>query len=166
MADLPEERTTIEPPFTHCGVDMFGPFQVKEGRKHIVRYCAIFTCLSTRAIHLEVTHKLDTDSFILALRRFLSTRGKIRSIRSDNGRNFTGTNNEFKRALQEMDDQKIKNFLLSESCDWIKWNFNTPNASHMGGVWERQIRSVRSILVSLMKTYSLKYQSYYLIQIT
>ena len=153
MADLPNERTNTAPPFSHCGVDMFGPFQIKDGRKQVSRVCAIFTCFTTRAIHLEVTNKLDTDPFILALRRFLSTRGKVRTIRSDNGRNFVGANNEFKKALGEMDNSKIKSYLLSESCDWIQWDFNTPNASHMGGIWERQIRSVRNILTSLMKSH-------------
>ena len=153
MADLPTERIVAVTPFSHSGVDMFGPFHIKDGGKLLMRYCAIFTYFSSRAIHLETTNKLDTDSFILALRRFLSTRGKVRTIRSDNGRNFVGTNNEFKKALSEMDDSMIKSFLLSETCDWITWEFNTPDASHMGGVWERQIRTVRGILTSLMKSH-------------
>jgi len=103
---------------------------------------------------LEVTYKLDTDSFILALRRFIATRGSISSIRSDNGRNFVGAVNEFKQALKEFDDTKISSYLHSESCDWITWNFNTPEASHMGGVWERQIRTVRGILTSLLKSHN------------
>ena len=145
MADLPIDRTAEVSPFSHCGVDMFGPFQIKEGRKVHKRYCAIFTCFSSRAIHLEATNKLDTDSFILALRRFLSTRGKVRTMRSDNGGNFVGADNEFKKAWKEMDQTKISSFLQAEMCDWITWEYNTPNASHMGGVWERKIRTVRSI---------------------
>ena len=153
MANLPLDRTAEVTPFAHSGVDMFGPFNVKEGRKVHTRFCAIFTCFSSRAIHLETTNKLDTDSFILALRRFVATRGKVRTIRSDNGRNFVGTNNEFKKALKELDDTKIAMYLQAEACDWIKWDFNTPNASHMGGVWERQIRTVRSILTALLKSH-------------
>ena len=70
MTDLPTDRTIDEPPFTNCGVDMFGPFLIKEGRKDLKRYGALFTCLSSRAVHTECTCSLETDSFIQALRRF------------------------------------------------------------------------------------------------
>ena len=152
MADLPEERTTCaEPPFTYCGADMFGPFITKEGRKELKRYGVIFTCYSCRGVHIEMTASLDTDAFILALRRFLSRRGPVRSIRSDNGGNFIGVEEEMRKGLQEMDMEKIRKFLLDHSCDWIQWEKNPPESSHMGGVWERQIRTVRSVLSSLLK---------------
>ena len=81
MGNLPESRTVVpEAPFTHCGVDMFGPFLIKEGRKEMKRYCAIFTCFSLRAIHIETTESMDTDSFILALRRFLNRRSPVKFI--------------------------------------------------------------------------------------
>ena len=54
IADLPEERSSDAAPFTYVGMDMFGPFVNKEGRKELKRYGAIFTCLASRAIHLEV----------------------------------------------------------------------------------------------------------------
>ena len=154
MADLPEERFATEPPFTYSGMDMFGPFYVKEGRKQIKRFVVLFTCLSSRAIHLESTASMATDSFIQALRRFLARRGSVREIISDNGKNFVGAENEFKRAYKEMNHNKISEFLLSESCDWILWKKNPPSASHMGGVWERQIRSVRSVLTALLREHS------------
>ena len=153
MANLPTERTLEVAPFSYSGVDMFGPFSIKEGRKVHKRYCALFTCFSSRAVHLETTNKIDTDSFILALRRFLSTRGRVRTIRSDNGGNFVGASNEFKKSWKEMDHSKVTSYLQTEMCDWINWDKNTPNASHMGGVWERQIRTVRSILASLLKSH-------------
>jgi hypothetical protein len=152
MADLPEKRIACsEPPFTYCGADMFGPFLVKEGRKELKRYGLIFTCYSCRGVHIETTTSLDTDSFILALRRFLSRRGPVRSIRSDNGGNFVGVEEEMKKAVQEMDHDRIRTFLLEQSCDWIEWEKNPPESSHMGGVWERQIRTVRNVLSSLLK---------------
>ncbi len=86
MADLPLKRLAdVEPPFTYCGLDMFGPFIVKEGRKELKRYGIIFTCYSCRAVHLETTTSMDTDTFIMSLRRFICRRGPVRSIRSDNG---------------------------------------------------------------------------------
>ena len=152
MADLPEDRISCaEPPFTSCGADMFGPFIIKEGRKELKRYGIIFTCYSCRGVHIETTTSMDTDSFILALRRFVSRRGPVRSIRSDNGGNFVGVEEEMKKALLEMDHGRIKAFLLKHSCDWIEWQKNPPESSHMGGVWERQIRTVRNVLRSLLK---------------
>ena len=153
MSDLPQERVSDDPPFTFCGVDMFGPFTIKERRSELKRYVILFTCFSSRAIHLETTISMETDSFISALRRFIGRRGDVRSIRSDNGGNFVGAENELKKALTEFDHEKIRGFLQSKGADWIEWQRNPPHASHMGGVWERQIRSVRNILSSLLKTH-------------
>ena len=154
MANIPAERFTTEGPFCHVGVDVFGPFYIKDGRKQVKRFVVLFTCFASRAIHLECIFYIDTDSFILALRRFMSRRGPVRQIFSDNGTNFVGAANEFKKAYKEMDVNKINNFLVSESCDWIQWKRNPPHSSHFGGVWERQIRSVRSVLSAVFKEHS------------
>jgi len=119
MADLPPERLTTEGPFTFTGLDMFVPFYIKDGRKENKRFVALFTCLSSRAIHLESTIKIDTDSFIQALRRFIARRGTVREVLSDNDKNFVGAANEWKKLFKEMDQSKISDFLLSHSCDWI-----------------------------------------------
>lgn len=150
MADLPRSRVTPdEPPFTRTGVDYFGPFDVKRGRATVKRYGVIFTCLTIRAIHLEVAASLDTDSFINALRRFISRRGQVMELRSDNGTNFIGAERELKRAIQEWNISRIENTLTQKG---IKWIFNPPTASHHGGVWERLIRSIRKILHTTLKT--------------
>ena len=67
MADLPEVRCLEVSPFTHCGVDMFGPYTIRERQSDLKRYCVLFTCFVSRAVHIEVTNALDTDSFIQAL---------------------------------------------------------------------------------------------------
>ena len=110
MADLPKERMSEEPPFTYCGVDLFGSFLVKDGRKEVKRYGALYTCLSSRAIHIEVVYSLSTDSFIMSLRRFVARRGNVRMIRSDNGSNLVEASAELSRAFQEMDHIKIGKF--------------------------------------------------------
>lgn len=150
MADLPTDRVDPAPPFSYCGVDYFGPFTVKEGRKELKRYGVVFTCFSSRAVHLEIANSLDTDSFINALRRFICMRGPIRQMRSDRGTNFIGAKNELDRAVSEMDDERVVEFLKNEGCDYFNLKTNVPHASHMGGVWERQIRTVRSILTTLL----------------
>ena len=154
MADLPDHRTAPEGPFVHVGVDMFGHFFVKEKRSQVKRYVAMFTCMSSRAVHLEMTKDMSTNSFIQALRRLLARRGAIKSIRSDNGTNFVGAENELLKAWKEMDHKKIEEFLLGRKCDWINWERNPPSASHMGGVWERQIRTIRNIMTSLLHEHS------------
>ena len=63
-------------PFDQCGVDYFGPFRVKIGQSEHKRYGCLFTCLKSRAIHLEVAQSLKTDSFLMALTRFIARRGK------------------------------------------------------------------------------------------
>ena len=89
MADLPEDRVTPDdPPFTYVGMDYFGPFEIKRGRSLVKRYGVVFTCLSTRAIHLEKADSLDTDSCINAIRRFVARRGQVQEVRSDNGTNL------------------------------------------------------------------------------
>ena len=148
MANLPEDRVTPDhPPFSFSAVDLFGPFLVKRGRSMVKRYGVLFTCLTTRAVHIELAHSLTTDSFVNALRRFVSRRGEVREIRSDNGTNFVGAERELREEIDKWNQQQIHEAMLQHH---IKWKFNPPGASHHGGVWERQIRSVRKILGSLL----------------
>ena len=151
VADLPQDRTEPAPPFTYSAVDYFGPFFIKEGRREVKRYGVLFTCMSSRAIHIETSNTLETDSYINALRRFLAERGPVRQIRSDRGTNFVGAKRELANALSEMDHEKVKSHLLRENCNWIDMKMNFPAASHMGGSWERQIRTVRNVLSVLLQ---------------
>ncbi|XP_068738205.1 uncharacterized protein, partial [Montipora capricornis] len=149
MANLPQDRVTpSKPPFTYVGVDLFGPFTVRRGRTTAKRYGALFTCLTIRAVHIEIVHSMDTESFINALRRFIARRGRPEEIRSDNGGNFVKGEKELRKALQEWNQNQIHEFLLQQE---IKWTFNPPAASHHGGVWERCIRTVRKVMKALLK---------------
>jgi transposase InsO family protein len=149
MADLPPDRLIPDkPPFSYVGVDYFGPLEVKRARSMVKRYGCIFSCLTTRAVHIEIAHSLDTCSFIDALHRFINRRGKPILIRSDNGTNFKGGERELRESIQEWNHQAIHKLLRQRNIDWI---FNPPSASNMGGVWERLIRSVRQILRALLK---------------
>ena len=150
MANLPTDRLEPAPPFTHCGVDYFGPWLTKEGRKELKRYGVLFTCLSSRAIHLEVSATLETDSFINALRRFSNRRCPLRTIRCDQGSNLLGAKNELQKTLSSVDQTRVRHFLFERNCDWIKFQLNVPSASHMGDVWERQIRTARNVLSILL----------------
>ena len=149
MGSMPDDRITPGmPPFSFVGVDLFGPFIIKRGRSELKRYVALFTCLGIRAVHIEVVNTLETDSFIQALIRFTCRRGNVRLIRSDNGTNFVGAASELKVAVDKLNQSTISDFLSKKS---VQWKFNPPSASHMVGVWERQIRSVRKILAAVMR---------------
>ncbi|XP_071794595.1 uncharacterized protein [Asterias amurensis] len=148
MADLPQNRVTPnKPPFSYVGVDCFGPFMVKQGRSLVKRYGCIFTCLVVRAVHIEVLHSLDADSFINGLQRFMCRRGQPEEMRSDNGSNFVGAERELRESMENW-NKHINEYLLQKG---VRWLFNPPTASHMGGAWERQIRTTRKLMNSLTK---------------
>ena len=111
------------------------------------RWAVIFTCLTLRAIHIELTETMNTSSFINALRRFLALRGPVTQLRSYCGTNFVGARNELEAAMKEMDKKHVEAFLVGEGCEWV---FNPPHASHAGGVWERMIGIARRILDSML----------------
>ena len=142
MASLPAERFDTARPFSSTGIDMFGPLYVRRFRRTEKRYGLLATCMATRAIHLEVVHSLDTDSCIMALRRFFARRGRPSIIVSDNGTNFVGSCRELRAELRAME----KDIAEKLSAFEVDWRFNPPAASHMGGVWERMVRSVKNTL--------------------
>ena len=113
----------------------------------------MFTCLCSGAIHIEVAHSLDTDSFLLALRRFIGRWGNIWQMSSDNGSNFIGAVKELRKSFQDMNHSRISKYLQIHAADWIIWINNPQTASHMEGLWERQIRTARGALHALVKTH-------------
>ncbi|XP_055714320.1 uncharacterized protein LOC129808566 [Phlebotomus papatasi] len=144
MGQLPSERLSMHVvPFTNTGCDMFGPLYVKSGRSEVKRYGMIFTCMTTRAIHLELCCSLSTDSCLLALRRFFGRRANPAKIISDNGTNFRGAARELKEAAASLDHAKVKAKLAKMN---IEWDFNPPYSPHMGGCWERLIGPVKRAL--------------------
>ena len=96
------------------------------GREDIKRYESLFTCLVSRAVHIETAAcSLNTDSFIHALRRsIIAHRDQVRQC------DFVGARRELSQAIEEMDHDQIQDKLRKEGTDWI---FNPPAASHMGG---------------------------------
>ena len=148
MADLPVDRTEATPPFTHVGFDVFGPWLIhtrktRAGVASSKRWGLVFTCLSCRAIHIEVLESMDTNSFICALRRFFAIRGPASMLRCDRGTNFIGGKSELDDAMRELDQPSLERYTKGQGCEWL---FNPPHASHFGGVWERQIGTIRRVL--------------------
>lgn len=149
MSDLPSDRLSLEPPFTHVGLDVLSPWTVtsrrtRRGHAESKRWAIIFTCLSTRAVHIEVIETMTTTSFINGLRRFAAIGGPIKTLRSDRGTNFIGACKELNLNTE---DSELKTYLQDNKCSWT---FNPPLSSHMGGVWERMIGIARHILNALL----------------
>ena len=155
MSDLPAERVLVPTsPFIHTGIDYFGPLFVKFSRKTrsnqaiSKRYGAIFTCLASRALHIELAGDLSTDSFILALRRFTARRGNPQTITSDNGTNFVGAQRELSDAIQKLDQHKIRDELSPER---IQWKFNPPSSPWMGGCMVAMVKLTKRALKTIVK---------------
>lgn len=152
MADLPAERLQTDPPFSYVGLDVFGPWEVtarrtKGGQANSKRWAVLFTCMSTRAVHIEVIETMSSSSFINALRRFFAIRGPAKQLRSDCGSNFIGAARELKLDPPCLGETTVDDFLLDQRCSWV---FNPPHSSHMGGPWERMIGIARPILNAML----------------
>ena len=147
MADLPEERLDASTAFTNVGVDYFGPFIVKIGRRNEKRWCCLFTCLTVRAVQIEVVPKIDTDSCLNAIIRFIARRGKPSSMISDNGTNFFEAEREFAQYVAAWNKERIEEHLIQQG---IRWKFNPPAAPLFGGVWERLVRSLKKAMYAVL----------------
>ena len=142
MADLPEIRLApYTPPFYNTACDYFGPYHVKIGRnKSTKNYGVVFTCLNTRAIHLEMAVDYSAMEFIQVLRRFFAVRGKPALILSDNGTQLVGAERELREMIEGRQKEKLKEFAAEKG---IKWQFITPTAPHQNGCAEAMVKSCK-----------------------
>ncbi|XP_057372209.1 uncharacterized protein LOC130693104 [Daphnia carinata] len=144
MAALPGYRLKpFYPAFTHTGVDFFGPYNVKIFRRKVKRWACLFTCMSSRAVHLEMAYSLDTSSFINCISRFEDRRTTPQHYHSDNGTNFVGAVREFSECLRRMEQLAIRDGRKRRT---VTWSFNPPAAPHFGGTWERLVQSSKRAL--------------------
>ncbi|XP_043661598.1 uncharacterized protein LOC122625575 [Drosophila teissieri] len=149
MGPHPEDRLDAGGwPFKYTGLDYFGPLLVTVSRHKEKRWVALFTCLTTRAIHLELAHDLSTDSCIIAIRNFVCRRGPVYRLRSDNGKNFVGADREARRFGDVFEMVKLQSELSSRSIEWV---FNCPANPSEGGVWERMVQCVKRVLRHTLK---------------
>ena len=146
MSSLPVERLQPSPPFYFVGVDYFGPYDIKgEVNKRCRGKCygVIFTCFTTRAIHLELSVEYSTDAFIQTLRRFVCIRGWPRQFTSNNGTQLTAASKELSDVIVGLDHKKIgKNALVGGS----EWKYCPANAPWMNGATESLVKSVKGAL--------------------
>ena len=141
---LPDFRVAEDPAFSRIGVDFAGPLYVKDiYRKAEMHKCyiTVFTCASSRAIHLELVPDLTADSFIRALKRFIGRRGIPSIVVSDNGKTFC--------------DSKVQNFVTQRN---VVWKFNVPTASWWGGFFEICVKLVKRSLKKVIRNAKLSYE--------
>ena len=153
--DLPYGRIEIgRPPFYNTGIDYFGPILTKQSRRtrsttgKTKRWRGLFTCLNTRAVHLEIVWDLTTDYFILALRRFCSRRVYPHIIRSANGTNFVGAESELKTALKGLDKKRIEEDVNNNQTKWL---FNPPCSPWMSRAMESIVKVTKRALKTVIK---------------
>ena len=147
MAPIPKFR--LEPPFEIfriTGCDFAGPWMTKQTRKvRAKRYLSLFTCLQTRAVHLEVIYSLETSSFMNAFSRFIDRRGQPEEIITDNGSTFIKAEKEIRNIIFNIDDRdKLHKYRK------IKWHFNPPYAANFGGVFEIMVKAAKRALYQIL----------------
>lgn len=154
--DLPEFRVDESPPFSHVGVDFAGPLIVSDKTQQVDQdtskcYVCLFTCASTRAVHLELVENLTVEAFIRAFRRFCARRGLPATIISDNAKTFKSASKEIKKLLRS---PRLKEYLTLKG---VKWRFIVELAPFQGGYWERLVRSTKRCLVKVIGRALLKF---------
>lgn len=151
MGDLPASRVNQVKPFSVVGVDYAGPFRIKLGNHRGAKlgkaYLCLFVCFTTKAVHLEVASDMSTEAYIAALRRFIGRRGRVNTIQSDNGTNFVGACNKLNTYMQQACER-----------DQITFRFNPPSSPHFGGVWEIQVKAVKSHLYRIIGDQTLTFE--------
>lgn len=166
MADLPKQRLETLRPFTMTGVDYGGPFYIKfsHARRSTVSkaYLALFICMSTKAVHLELVSDLSTRGFIAAFHRFISRRGNPSKIFCDNATNFVGANNQLHELYNffksQNNNENLQNFFAQNE---IEFKFIPPLSPHWGGLWESSIKAVKYHLKRLIGTANLTFEEFY-----
>ena len=157
------------PAFSNTSIDMFGPVQVRLGRKTLKEaHVIIFTCMTTSVFHLELIKDRSTDTFLMAFRRFVSLRGNPNNCWSDCGTNFIGAQHYLKELLNDWDISRIQTVISEEFSSTFQWSWNVPRASHQNGIVESLIKSVRRALDAMSKNQALTEEQWrtYLAEVT
>ena len=113
--DLPSIRVSEDPPFSHTGIDFAGPIYIQSSSTQVKTYICLFTCASTRGIHLELTTGLDATSFLLAFRRFSSRRGLPNTLISDNATTFRSC---AKEIISIHRSPEVLNYFANRQISW------------------------------------------------
>ena len=121
MADLPPARLKVyDTLFCHVGVNYFGPFFTKMNQSEVKRYGCLFTCMTTRAIHLEIAQDLTMSFFINALRRYVARWGPIKHVYSNDGTNLVGAAHLLRASIESWNQSQMHKFLRNPEADFTR----------------------------------------------
>lgn len=151
MGNLPSYRINPSKPFLNTGVDFAGPITTlqHEGQRCRITkksYVCLFVCCSSKAVHIEPVTALTTEALMACLKRFIARRGAVLNIYSDNGLNFVGANNEIQRIITQQETKDT----MSHQFPYLNWEFIPASSPHMGGIWESNIKSMKTHLYKVM----------------
>ncbi|XP_062703860.1 uncharacterized protein LOC134286283 [Aedes albopictus] len=161
MGALPDYRVNPSPVFYSTGIDYAGPFFVRQGRRaaKVKAYVALFICMSTKAIHLELVSDLTSAAFLAALHRFVGRRGCPEKLVSDNATNFKGAHSELQELYKLLQSQQLQDevdrFCAAKE---IQWSFIPPRSPNFGGIWEAGVKAAKSHLKVILCEASLTYE--------
>lgn len=144
MCELPKDRVNQNRAFMITGVDYAGPIEIKERYKSKSRkrkcWIAIFVCMVTRGIHIDIVTDLTSAVFIACFERFICRRGPCHKLSNDNGTTFVGAYKELKRAYQQWSVPEVIEYLNNKGTEW---KFMKPAAPHQGGIYEAAVKSMK-----------------------
>lgn len=165
MADLPAPRVNQAKAFLHAGVDYGGPYFITLSRHRGVKaqkaYICLFICLATHAVHLELVSSLSTEAFLAALKRFLARRGPCVKIYSDCGTNFVGAKGVLDEVKKFASSKPFNDAVYEElTQQFVQWKFNPPSAPHFGGIWEANMKCVKTHLTKVIGEQILSYEEF------
>ncbi|XP_028400806.1 uncharacterized protein LOC114523939 [Dendronephthya gigantea] len=160
---LPNFRVDDAPPFVHTGLDFLGPLYVLERKDSNAEesmkktYVCLYTCASTRAVHLELTPDLTVPAFLRSFRRFTSRFGVPITLISDNAKTFKSASREVKNIVRS---SEVQCHLSNRGVDW---KFIVERAPWWGGFWERMVKVVKRVLKKVIGSSKLTYDELYTI---
>lgn len=164
MADLPEVRITPSRAFSNVGVDFTGHVEIKTNKGRGVKttkgYVAVFVCMSTKAVHLELVSDMSTATFLAAFKRMCARRGSPANVYSDNGTNFVGAAKALRREYKDILDIINASFDYGTKDMDIRWHFNAPAWPNAGGLWEAAVKSFKHHLKRVLGEQRLTYEEF------
>ena len=163
MANLPDSRVRqVAKAFTYTACDYAGPIAYvpirRRGVHSLKAYICLFTCLTTRAVHIEIATDLSTGSFLAALKRFLARRGPVQHMYSDRGTNFQGAKSYLRDLYNFLNKEYRPRFEEELSENRIEWTMICPNSPHFGGSWESMIKVIKTHLFKVIGHQLLSYE--------
>ena len=152
-AMLPDFRAELKEPFLVTGVDFAGPVRYRIAKGKVGKaYIALFTCTSTRAVHLKLCRDLTAPVFQRALKEFVGRRGSPKQMVSDNGRTFIATK-KWLTTLRKNED--LSNYITEQG---IQWRFNMSRAPWWGGFFERLVGIMKRSLSKVVGRSTLNFE--------